>query len=497
MTSPLDRYALVLLAVLGTALGGCAQIPRKDAQLSETVGRNGAAMRGGQAPLAEKPSGYLIDSSGQVVRSGAGSCVRTGYWTPAMAVAECDPDLAKGAALKPAFGPAGVGAAAPRPEPKPEAYGAPAPATTAPAEPITAPLPKPEPGVAEVKIYYATDRTRTGKRAPAAFYGDKPARELDLGIAYVTIPPRPVHTRGGFEEPKWWKLEFRPDPKRHIVLHHVSRFLNQGDFYGRLRQEMAGKQEKELFVFIHGFNVTFDEGARRTAQISYDLDLNVVPILFSWTSGGKVYRYNSDEDMTDQVVDKLRGFLETLVRESQAEAVHLIAHSMGNRFMARAVRELVLSKSFQGRRPFNQVIMAAPDVKLDAFQEVLGPAIREASCHTTLYISSEDKALWASALVHGNQRTGSAPPTFDSAGWIDTVDASSVNVSLLGLNHSYYGTQAMLDDMKLVLRRIAAPRPALRPKGEGPGNYWQLQPQKLLKRSRDAFADARRVACPR
>ncbi|MFA6971981.1 MAG: OmpA family protein [Gallionella sp.] len=35
--------------------------------------------------------GYLIDSRGDVVRSGAGLCVHTGYWTPAMAIEECDP----------------------------------------------------------------------------------------------------------------------------------------------------------------------------------------------------------------------------------------------------------------------------------------------------------------------------------------------------------------------------------------------------------------------
>ena len=39
--------------------------------------------------------GYLVDQRDNVVKSGANSCWRTGYWTPAMAVAECDPDLVK------------------------------------------------------------------------------------------------------------------------------------------------------------------------------------------------------------------------------------------------------------------------------------------------------------------------------------------------------------------------------------------------------------------
>jgi OOP family OmpA-OmpF porin len=39
--------------------------------------------------------GYLIDQRGQVAKSGTGLCWRTGYWTPALAIEECDPDLVK------------------------------------------------------------------------------------------------------------------------------------------------------------------------------------------------------------------------------------------------------------------------------------------------------------------------------------------------------------------------------------------------------------------
>ena len=44
--------------------------------------------------------GYLIDTRGNVVRNNYNECWRTGYWTPAMAIAECDPDLVKKEAPK-------------------------------------------------------------------------------------------------------------------------------------------------------------------------------------------------------------------------------------------------------------------------------------------------------------------------------------------------------------------------------------------------------------
>lgn len=39
--------------------------------------------------------GYLIDTRGNVVKNNYNECWKTGYWTPAMAIPECDPDLAK------------------------------------------------------------------------------------------------------------------------------------------------------------------------------------------------------------------------------------------------------------------------------------------------------------------------------------------------------------------------------------------------------------------
>ncbi|MBI1964669.1 MAG: OmpA family protein, partial [Betaproteobacteria bacterium] len=67
-----------------------------------------------------KNQGYLTDTQGGIVRAaGAGVCVRTSDWTPARAVAECDPDLVKKPAPKPKAAP--KAAPKPKPKPKPEA----------------------------------------------------------------------------------------------------------------------------------------------------------------------------------------------------------------------------------------------------------------------------------------------------------------------------------------------------------------------------------------
>jgi OOP family OmpA-OmpF porin len=76
----------------------------------------------GAATAQNNPTkeGYLLDQRGLVVKSGFGLCWHTNYWTPALAIEECDPDLVKKPmAQTPA--PQQLAAVAPPPAPKPAA----------------------------------------------------------------------------------------------------------------------------------------------------------------------------------------------------------------------------------------------------------------------------------------------------------------------------------------------------------------------------------------
>lgn len=78
-------------------------------------------------------TGYLIDSRGNVVKNAYGECWRTGYWTPAMAIEECDPDLV----LKKMPTSAGTTSVEPiSPAPAPVVAPPPPPPVPAPAKPV-------------------------------------------------------------------------------------------------------------------------------------------------------------------------------------------------------------------------------------------------------------------------------------------------------------------------------------------------------------------------
>lgn len=73
--------------------------------------------------------GYWTGPGGTVWKNASNQCWRAGYWTPAMATAECDPDLVPKPAAKPAPAPTPTPTPPPPPPaPKPEAKPAPKPA---------------------------------------------------------------------------------------------------------------------------------------------------------------------------------------------------------------------------------------------------------------------------------------------------------------------------------------------------------------------------------
>ncbi|MDX9993719.1 MAG: OmpA family protein [Rhodocyclaceae bacterium] len=97
MTKFASKKILLAAALIGVGITAQAQTPGID--MNGTVG-------------------YVIDQRGYVAKSGTGLCWRTGYWTPAMAIEECDPDLVKKAEAPKAAAPA---PAAAKPAPKPAA----------------------------------------------------------------------------------------------------------------------------------------------------------------------------------------------------------------------------------------------------------------------------------------------------------------------------------------------------------------------------------------
>ena len=338
--------------------------------------------------------------------------------------------------------------------------------------PYTGGLKEREQPYATVRVFFATDRNLTGNTNPKEMFGANRSN-LAYGTCEVSLPRD--HRMGELESPSIWRLEFREDPTKHVVLLRTaiaSKDAFFADVAARVRQSTTGN----AFLFVHGYNVTFEDAARRTAQITYDLGFDGAPTFYSWPSRGSVPAYTVDEQNIEWAQVNLRSFLDDFFTRSDAQNVYLIAHSMGNRALTHAVASLLTDKpALRGR--LREVILTAPDIDADVFKRDIAPALTAAGRPVTLYASSEDLALVASKKVHGYARAGDSGQGLVVVPGIETVDATRVDTSFLG--HSYFAeARSVLSDIFYLIRygKRADQRFGLRPVEAQAGRYWEFKP---------------------
>ena len=144
-----------------------------------------------------------------------------------------------------------------------------------------------EPTYAVVKVYYATDRAKTTNPDPAKTYaGDRG----DLGLGFCTVSIPRDHRMGALEAPSIWRLEFSNDPEHFVVLLSVTE-TDTASFYKDVADRVRASAGKNAFIFVHGYNVTFADAARRTAQMAYDLGFDGAPVFYSWPSQASYAAY--------------------------------------------------------------------------------------------------------------------------------------------------------------------------------------------------------------
>ncbi len=327
---------------------------------------------------------------------------------------------------------------------------------------------------AVVPVHFATDRAPEPSRpGHVAFSGLRGNGTIAFGVADVSIPVD--HTPGAVERPAWWRLEFSEDPERHVVILGATA-LDREAFLTDLRSSLRGAPERAVLVFIHGYNVRFDDALRRTAQLTYDLHFPGTAMLYSWPSEGDPVRYTVDEANVAWTAEHLRRFLAMVLTESGAEDVHVVAHSMGNRALVAALRDFDWDALPDGAARLDQVVLAAPDIDAGHFLQS-APQIAGLAGRTTLYASSGDAALTASRRVHGYPRAGESGEDLLVVDGIDTIDASLVETDFLG--HSYYGdSRSVITDLFDMIHNDAPPaeRDWLHPVWAGGSRYWQLLP---------------------
>jgi hypothetical protein len=235
-----------------------------------------------------------------------------------------------------------------------------------------------------------------------------------------------------------------------------------------------------VLVFVHGYNVAFDRAAERSAQLAYDLSFPGPTVFFAWPSQGQSAQYLADAQMAEYSVVDMKDVLSDLAALVPGGPVYVIAHSMGNRVLARGFAE-VMAVDPGKRRAFKEIVLAAPDIDADVFKRDIAPKFLVPGPRFTLYANSRDRALEASESLHGpgSRRLGQGGDRIAIFPDMDSIDATRIKTDFLA--HSYFGdSETLLSDLFYLIRQHLPPdaRGRLEPVVRPAGKYWRFKPDR-------------------
>jgi esterase/lipase superfamily enzyme len=293
------------------------------------------------------------------------------------------------------------------------------------------------------KLWFVTNRKPSLDDRGHTVFHSQESDSLTFGYSMVGIPSWRFLGR---IRPRWWERLIGRD--EYAVLHHS--VMTQSDFVDEVK-ELA--EPPGVLLFIHGFNTTFDQAIIRCAQLQNDLKISGRVICYSWPSLGWPYGYGADAAIIEESEDSLVEVISVITRAAAFRFLHVLAHSMGNRGLLRAISKI---QDTQSPGLLAQAILAAPDVAHGLFKK-LSTAYPTRAKRCTLYASKHDRALMGSRYLHARGRAGYIPPIMLVDG-IDTVDSSRIGFRLWGLNHSGFGdTREILTDISSLIRQDSPP----------------------------------------
>lgn len=226
-----------------------------------------------------------------------------------------------------------------------------------------------------------------------------PDRASQLSLLELTVSIPPSHTPGDL------KYGYgNPEPQTQFVIADRRRFDSLASFNSRTRAALMefSPANRDVTVFVHGYNSTQPETAFRAAQIAHDLDQPGLEFIYSWPSQGKVLGYGYDNDS----VLFARDGLEKLIRNLNtigARNVNLVAHSLGSGLLVETLRQIDIQQPGSAADLVDGVILISPDVDIEVFYQQMD-RMKAVPDPFVIFVSKKDKLLNISAMLRGKGR---------------------------------------------------------------------------------------------
>lgn len=270
-----------------------------------------------------------------------------------------------------------------------------------------------------MRVYFGTNRDPDNPERPTSF-GEHFSRNglTDLRFGWADFADGQTQNYSLYVAPE----KLRVDPQHALRGDLSEQVLGSRTIFESVRQEMVA-EDCDCVVSIHGFDYTFPDALRRTAELKTAYGSRPMAwFAFSWPSDGsllpfKAYASDRDDARASGValgrgLLKLGDFLHGMRPQDYCgRRLHIVAHSMGNyalRWAVQAIRRQVPVL----RRFFDQILLFAADEDDDAFEfSYKLESLPDLARRVTVYFNPGDKALLVSDVTKGNpDRLGAGGP---------------------------------------------------------------------------------------
>lgn len=241
-----------------------------------------------------------------------------------------------------------------------------------------------------------------------------------------------------------WPRRGRPvDPQRDFVTTSAHVYPGAPAFRAELSRELAAEpsHQRDVVVFVHGFNNTFAEGLYRIAQLDNDMDLPAAVVHYSWPSSANLLDYVGDGDSAVFARDGLERLLDE-VAAAGADNITLIAHSMGAYLAMETLRQMSIRGTTRAFPRIGGVVLISPDIDVDVFHSQAS-AIPKLPQPFIIFTSRRDRALALSSRLTGQRdRLGN----LTDLAQVDDLQVTVVDVAAfnVGLGHFNVGDSPAL-----------------------------------------------------
>lgn len=285
-------------------------------------------------------------------------------------------------------------------------------------------------------VYIATNRAGGAENCSNESFQTNPNMGLRFYICPVSVPRN--HSIGSIDSSESSK-------------NMSTRYYKMGQLQDLSREQFFSdlSAKKNILVFVHGFNVDFEQAVLRASQIAYDVKFPGQIVLYSWPAGSASgildqlllnRTYSVNRSNASQSVSFFQDFLYSLSKQNKN--IQLVIHSMGHQVVLPALIEM----NKNGRNKLiDQLILNAPDFATSDFINN-SAKISKIANRVTLYCSPGDNALLASVQFNHNHRIGLCT----KINGIDVINVNEIDQPVLGvggLGHGYYSGRAILTDL--------------------------------------------------